>query len=92
MPIVDERAVSTTPLRFADHIDAATRAAARAAFCLDATTHTVRALAAARAGNVAEFERCLRFAADSAALASRLGATDAEVCGAIAAAQAEAAR
>jgi hypothetical protein len=49
-------------------------------------------MVAAAAGDVAEFARCLRFAADSAALAVQLGATPAEVAEGIAKAREEAAR
>jgi hypothetical protein len=92
MSILDETTVSITPLRFADHITAEQQPALRTTVIHDSADHVARAMVAAAAGNVAEFARCLRFAADSAALAVQLGATPAEVAEGIAKARAEAAR
>lgn len=81
-----------TALRFAEHIDAETRAATCTALTIDTGNQMVRALTAAASGDAAEFVRCLRFASDSAVLAGRLGATDAEICDALTAARAGAER
>jgi hypothetical protein len=89
---VPHSTVSATPLRFADHIDAEQQPAFRTAVVHDAGDNMARAMVAAAAGDVAEFARCLRFAADSAALAVQLGATPAEVAEGIAKAREEAAR
>ncbi|MEC3992253.1 hypothetical protein VSR01_01305 [Actinacidiphila sp. DG2A-62] len=79
-------------LRFSEHVDTETRTATCTALAADAGDQLARALAAAAAGDADEFVRYLRFAADSAVLAGRLGATDAEICGALTAARAGAAR
>lgn len=64
-------------------------AAARRELVVDAKSYTDRAAAAVNAGEPAEAARCLKFAADSMALAVRLGVTEAETRAAVAAYTAE---
>jgi hypothetical protein len=79
-------------ISFADDLDAEARAATLGAAIADVTGTLSRALAACAAGNVTEYALRLHLAADAAVLAGRLGATDAEICDAITAAQAGGAR
>jgi hypothetical protein len=91
--MIEQTTVVLPPtVSFAPHLDAEQRVVIRVALSHDAADHMARAMAAAAAGDVAEFARCLRFAADSASRAVQLGATPAEVAEGIAKARTEAAR